>query len=390
MNKITVLLIAFMAAIGPLSTDIYLPGLPNIAVDLGTNASGGQLSLTACFLGLAIGQIIIGPWSDGVGRRKPAILSFLGFAITSFLCSTATSLPMFLLWRFVQGLAGAGCIVLARSIASDRFSGNELTRFIALLVLISSVVPIAGPIIGGFILEHFKWPYIFMLLTVAGVIGSIGVLWQLPETLPLEQRIEGGLKTSIHNMSTLWQNKAYRGYLLVQGFTAMGLFGYIGAAPFIMEEIYGLSPSEFSLFFGLGSASFALAAQISGRISKAFGEPQILKIGIGLGGLIGCGLLIASFIQPETPYLVGGLLLGLIFSCGINLPLSFSCGMNSHIGIAGSASGLLGVMAFLAGAIASPLVGLGGGHSMWPLAVLVMIVHGLAIVAMKQVPLDIQ
>lgn len=384
MNKITVLLIAFMAAIGPLSTDIYLPGLPNIAADLGTNASGGQLSLTACFLGLAIGQIIIGPWSDGVGRRKPAILSFLGFAITSFLCSTATTLPMFLLWRFLQGLAGAGCIVLARSIASDKFSGNELTRFISLLVLISSVVPIAGPIMGGFILEKYTWPYIFMLLTVAGAIGSVGVLWQLPETLPVEQRIEGGLKTSIHNMGLLWENTSYRGYLLVQGLTAMGLFGYIGAAPFIMEEIYGFSPSQFSIFFGIGSASFAAAAQLSGRISKAFGEPQILKIGIGLGGLIGCGLLLTSIWQPETPYVVAMLLIGLIFSCGITLPLSFSCGMNSHVGIAGSASGLLRVMSFLAGAIASPLVGLGGSHTMWPLAALVMVVHALAIVVMKR------
>ncbi len=101
MNKLVIVLVAFMAAIGPLSTDIYLPGLPEIARDLGTTASGGQLSLTACFIGLALGQVLIGPWSDEIGRRKPVMVSFVGFAIASFLCGTATSLPMFLLWRFV-------------------------------------------------------------------------------------------------------------------------------------------------------------------------------------------------------------------------------------------------------------------------------------------------
>lgn len=215
MNTFVIVLVVFMAAIGPLSTDIYLPGLPTIARDLGTTASGGQLSLTTCLIGLALGQVLIGPWSDGVGRRKPVMVSFIGFAIASFLCGTAATLTEFLVWRFVQGGAGAGCIVLSRSIASDTHKGNELTRFIALLVLITSVVPIAGPVIGGLILQYWNWEAIFLLLTACGIIGAVWSMAVLPETLPVERRLQGGLKESVRNMSALWNNRNYRGYFLV-------------------------------------------------------------------------------------------------------------------------------------------------------------------------------
>ncbi|MBS4914311.1 MAG: multidrug effflux MFS transporter [Veillonella sp.] len=383
MNKLVIVLIAFMASIGPLSTDIYLPGLPEIAHDLGTTASGGQLSLTACFIGLALGQVLVGPWSDEVGRRKPVMVSFIGFGLASFLCGTATSLPLFLLWRFVQGLAGAGCIVLSRSIAGDTHTGHELTRFISLLVLITSIVPIGGPVLGGIILTYAGWEAIFLLLTACGVLGAIWTLAGLPETLPPEARVEGGLKSSVQNMKALWQNESYRGYLLVQGFASMGLFGYIGASPFIMEGMYGFTPTEFSIFFGIGSAALALGAQIFGRLSQSLGEHAILWAGNIAGVVIGLFIAVLACIQPESPWFIMIALVLLIFSCGITLPLSFSSAMNAHKGVSGSASGLLGVISFLAGAVASPLVGIGGGHSMWPLALLIIAEHGASLMSMK-------
>lgn len=383
MSTFVIVLVAFMAAIGPLSTDIYLPGLPDIARDLGTTASGGQLSLTACFIGLALGQIVIGPWSDGIGRRRPVMVSFMGFALASFLCSTATSLPLFLLWRFVQGLAGAGCIVLSRSIACDTHKGNELTRFISLLVLITSIVPIAGPVVGGLILEYWNWGAIFLLLTLCGFIGAVWVMASLPETLPVEKRLQGGLKESLQNMGALWRNKNYRGYFLVQGFASMGLFGYIGASPFIMEGLYGFTPTQFSIFFGIGSGCLAIGAQLFGRLSKSIGERTVLWWGNVGGAALGILLLLLAAIEPHSPWFIMIALALVIFSCGCTLPLSFSCAMNAHKGVAGSASGWLGVISFLAGAVASPLVGIGGGHTMWPLAILVVAEHVASLVSMK-------
>lgn len=383
MNTFVIVLVVFMAAIGPLSTDIYLPGLPTIARDLGTTASGGQLSLTTCLIGLALGQVLIGPWSDGVGRRKPVMVSFIGFAIASFLCGTAATLTEFLVWRFVQGVAGAGCIVLSRSIASDTHKGNELTRFIALLVLITSVVPIAGPVIGGLILQYWNWEAIFLLLTACGIIGAVWSMAVLPETFPVERRLQGGLKESVRNMSALWNNRNYRGYFLVQGFASMGLFGYIGASPFIMEGLYGFTPTEFSIFFGVGAGCLALGAQIFGRISKSLGERTVLWWGNVGGAILGLILLVIAAIEPQSSWFIMIALAFVIFSCGCTLPLSFSSGMNAHKGMAGSASGWLGVISFLAGAVASPLVGIGGGHSMWPIAVLVVGEHVASLLSMK-------
>lgn len=383
MNIIVICLLGFMAAIGPLSTDIYIPGLPTIAYELGSTAAGVQLSLTACFIGLALGQVLMGPWSDEIGRRKPAIVSFGGFALASFLCATSGSLSMFLLWRFVQGVAGAGCIVLSRTIACDRYEGNQLTRFIALLVLIASIVPIAGPVLGGFVLQAFDWQAIFVLLGICGIIGTIWVLVSLPETLPKEQRITGGLSASLKGMKTLWNMPAYRGYLLVQGFASMGLFSYISGSPFILEEIYTLTPTEFSIFYGICSACLAISAQIFGRLCKSIGEDKVLWYGNVAGLLVGLLIVAVELIQPESPWAIMIILMLLISTCGITLPISFSSGVNSQQGLSGSASGLLGVISFLAGALAAPLVGLGGGHSMWPLAIIIVVEHIGSLLSMK-------
>lgn len=382
MNIIVICLLSFMAAIGPLSSDIYIPGLPEIAADLNTSASGVQLSLTACFLGLALGQIIMGPWSDEIGRRKPAIIAFPGFGIASFLCATATSLVMFLAWRFIQGVVGAGCIVLARAIVCDQYRGNELTRFIALLVLVSSIVPIAGPVVGGLILHAFNWESIFLLLGILGVVGALWVLVTLPETLALEDRVTGGLKASLEGMRALWNIHEYRGYLLVQGFASMGLFAYISSSPFIMEEIYTLTPTEFSIFFGICSGCLAISSQIFGRLCKSVGEETVLWYG-NIGGLVvGLLIVVVEMVRPASPGVIMLLLMLLVATCGITLPISFSGGVNSQKGLSGSASGLLGVISFLAGALAAPLVGLGGSQTMWPLAIIIVLEHVGSLVSM--------
>lgn len=383
MNIVVICLLGFMAAIGPLSTDIYIPGLPTIASELGSTAAGVQLSLTTCFIGLALGQVLMGPWSDEIGRKKPAIVSFGGFAIASFLCATSGSLGMFLFWRFVQGLAGAGCIVLARSIACDTYEGNKLTQFIALLVLIASVVPIAGPVLGGLILQAFDWQAIFIVLGICGVIGAVWTMVSLPETLAPEQRITGGLSASLKGMKTLWNIPQYRGYLLIQGFASMGLFAYISGSPFILEEIYTLTPTEFSIFFGICSACLAISAQVFGRLCKTVGEDKILWYGNVAGLFVGFLIILVEVMQPESPWMIMIVLMLLISTCGITLPLSFSGGVNSQKGLSGSASGLLGVISFLAGALAAPLVGLGGGHSMWALAIIIVVEHIGSLISMK-------
>lgn len=381
--KLVTILIAVLAAMGPLSTDVYLPGLPAMAIELHSSVSQMQLSMTTAFLGLALGQIVIGPWSDQVGRKKPVIISMVGFGVASFGCSWATSLESLLVWRFVQGICGAGGIVLSRAMAGDMYRGQDLTQFMALLMLINSVVPIGGPVLGGVIISLYDWQKVFELLTLVGIALALFSLWKLPETLGVNHRVTGGIVTSLQSMGTLWRQKTFRGYLLAQGFASMALFGYISSSPFILQDMYGLSSLMYSICFGIGSATLGVVAQISARINKRYDVRTQLLFGIKMGLVIGVLLMVAAVVKPLHPIYMIVLLILIAASCGFTLPMSFVGAMNVQSGSAGSASGLLGVISFLAGAIASPLVGLGGSTTIWPLALVILGAHALAWKFMK-------
>lgn len=377
MNLVTIL-IAVLAAMGPLSTDVYLPGLPAMAIELQSSVSQMQLSMTTAFLGLALGQIVIGPWSDQVGRKMPVITSMIGFAVASLGCSMATSLESLLVWRFIQGFCGTGGIVLSRAMAGDMYRGQDLTKFMALLMLINSVVPIGGPVLGGIIISLYDWQKVFDLLTLVGIGLAVVSLWKLPETLAVDHRVTGGIVTSLQSMGALWQQKAFRGYLLAQGFASMALFGYISSSPFILQDMYGLSSLMYSVCFGIGSATLGVVAQISARINKRYDVRTQLLFGIKLGLVVGVLLMVAAVVKPVQSIYMIVLLILITASCGFTLPMSFVGAMNVQTGNAGSASGLLGVVSFLAGAIASPLVGLGGSSTIWPLALVIFGAHVLA------------
>lgn len=381
MNLVTIL-IAVLAAMGPLSTDVYLPGLPAMAIELQSSVSQMQLSMTTAFLGLALGQIVIGPWSDQVGRKMPVITSMIGFAVASLGCSMATSLESLLMWRFIQGFCGTGGIVLSRAMAGDMYRGQDLTKFMALLMLINSVVPIGGPVLGGIIISLYDWQKVFDLLTLVGIGLAVVSLWKLPETLAVDHRVTGGIVTSLQSMGALWQQKAFRGYLLAQGFASMALFGYISSSPFILQDMYGLSSLMYSVCFGIGSATLGVVAQISARINKRYDVRTQLLFGIKLGLVVGVLLMVAAMVKPVQSIYMIVLLILITASCGFTLPMSFVGAMNVQTGNAGSASGLLGVVSFLAGAIASPLVGLGGSSTIWPLALVIFGAHVLSFLFM--------
>ncbi len=179
-----VLLLGSLTAFGPLSLDMYLPALPFVAEDMQTTTSLAQLSLTACLLGLAIGQLIFGPLSDIKGRRKPLVITLVIYAIASLLCALSPSIWVFIGLRFVQGLTGAAGIVIARASARDMYSGKELTKFVALLALVNGAAPILAPISGGVILNFASWNRVFIILSIIGLIMFLSVLFFLPETLP--------------------------------------------------------------------------------------------------------------------------------------------------------------------------------------------------------------
>ena len=378
------LLLGMMAAFGPLCTDTYLPSLPALAADLNISTATTQLTITACLLGMALGQLFVGPISDSTGRRKPLFMALIFFTLASICCAAAKTGNSFIALRFAQGLGGAGGIVLARAMACDLFRGPELTNFMSLLMAVNGIAPITGPLLGGWLASLSGWPLIFYFLTGFGVLLIVLSAVGLPETLPETMRREGGLSASWKAMGELLRQKPFMCYVGVQGFTMGGFFGYVAASPFVLQGMYGISPQGYSVIFGCNALSVMFVALATARLARRFGEARLLQIGNTLRCAACLGVLAVTVIAPASPL---PLLAGLFFMIalqGMTLPTSFTLGISAQNVGAGTASGILGVAVFIFGACTSPLVGLAGGDTAVPLG-LVSACTGLAAAVLGQV-----
>lgn len=231
-----------LVAFGPLSLDMYLPALPLLSEDMQTSTSMVQLSLTACLVGLSVGQLFAGPISDVRGRRIPLLIGLLIYAVSSMLCAVAPSIWTFVLLRFVQGLAGAAGIVIARAMVRDMYEGSEMTKFFALLMLVNGVAPIAAPIFGSQLLHFTTWEGVFVVLCLIGVMMFFVVMFGLPETLPLERRSKAGITHTLSTFGRLIKDRTFMGYAMAQGLITAAMFAYIAGSPFVLQDIFGVSP----------------------------------------------------------------------------------------------------------------------------------------------------
>ncbi|EHD20811.1 MULTISPECIES: multidrug effflux MFS transporter [Brenneria] len=371
------LVLGFLAALGPLCTDLYLPALPELTADLSSSTAAAQLSLTAGLLGLGAGQLIFGPLSDKLGRRRPLLFSLLIFLAASLWCALAQDINHLIAARLIQGMAGAGGAVLSRAVARDLYSGHELTRFFALLMLINGLAPILAPVMGGAMLNIMNWRGIFFALSAIAVLLLLLSALRLPETLEPHRRVTGGVASLLASLGSLLTQRQFMGLCLAQGFAGAGMFAYIGASPFVLQEIYQLSPQMFSLCFAINGVGLICAAQISVRLSRHWGEMRILKLGLLIAAVSSLLLLLAAALQAPLVWLLIPLFFTIII-IGIVGPSASALAMQSQGDKAGSASALLGVSMFTLGAISVPLTGL-HGMSALSMALTIVVCYALAI-----------
>ncbi|WP_434751449.1 multidrug effflux MFS transporter [Paenibacillus amylolyticus] len=364
------LILGTLSAFGPLSLDMYLPALPTLAEEFGSSTSYAQLSLTACMIGLALGQLLAGPLSDVRGRRIPLIVGLVLYTIASVLCLVSPTMGSFVALRFIQGLAGAAGIVISRAVVRDVYEGPELTRFFSLLMLVNGVAPIAAPIIGGQILTYTSWRGVFILLSLIGVLALLAVIFGLGETLPAQKRSSGGLRQTLLTFGRIARNRQFMGYALTQGFAAAGMFAYISGSPFVLQKIYGVSPQLFSICFAINGAGIILASQIAGRLAGKVSETRLLIAGLLTAAAGGTSLLIAILAGGGLITVLIPLFL-VVSSVGLINTASFALAMADQAKSAGSASALIGVMTFLLGGLVAPLVGLGGEHTAVPMGIVI-------------------
>lgn len=363
-----VLILGGLTALGPLSTDMYLPSLPSVSHDLGATMSLTQITLTACILGLAVGQVIAGPVSDARGRRWPLLTGIAVFALTSLLCLVAPNVAVLTALRFVQGFAGAAGIVMALAIARDLYSGVTLARGISLLMTVNFLAPIIAPVLGGQLLRFASWHGVFVTLTGVGVVFLLASAFGLRETLPAERRQRGGIAATVRAFRALLVDRRFTGYALTSSFAFAAGIVYISVSPFILESIYGLSPQIFGLVFGINAVGLAIMAQVSARLAGRVSPRTLLTWGVAAIAIAATALLL---VVPSGMGLSGILpsLFVLTASLGFIAPNAAALALaNVDTGTAGSASALLGVLQFSVGAVVAPLVGLGGTTTAVPMA----------------------
>lgn len=371
------LLLGSLALLGPFTIDMYLPSFPTIVKEYNTSASFVQISLTTCLLGLGLGQLIIGPMSDVQGRRKPMLIFLVLYLLASLTCAIAPNIYTFIGARFVQGFAAAGGLVISRAVVRDVYSGRELTKFFALLMLVSNLGPIIAPIAGGGILAVTNWTGVFFVLACVGLVLFLTVAWKLEESLPEENRVPSNFAQILKNFGSLLRDRQFAGYALTQGFIIAGIFAYVSGIPFVYQNIYGVSPQGFSLLFGLNGVALIIGSQLVGRYSDVISEKGFLKFGLLLSNLAGLLLLTALLLKAPLIAVVIPIFF-LVASIGIIATTSFTLAMESQGHIAGSASALLGLLPFILGSLTAPLVGIAGEYTAIPMGVVIFLASFLA------------
>jgi MFS transporter, DHA1 family, multidrug resistance protein len=363
-----IVVLGALSAFGPLSIDMYLPGLPSMSHDLSASASAAQLTVTACLIGLGVGQLLAGPVSDALGRRPVLLVGLAAYVVASLACAAAPTVWALVAVRFVQGLAGAVGIVLARAIVRDGEAGAALARTYAVLFAINSVAPVLAPIVGGQLLHVTDWRGVFVVLAGVGVL-LLAAGWRfVSETLAPALRRRGGVHDALASARALLAQRQFVGCVLCGAFAYGAMFAYIAGSPFVLQEIHGVSPQGFSLLFALNATGILVASRIGARLVGRVGTTRVLAMGMHVC-LAGALVVLVAVLGDLG---LAALLVGLFFcvaSVGMVVPNAAALAMAGHPSIAGTASALFGLAGFGLGGLVAPLVGVGGAHDATPMAV---------------------
>lgn len=367
---IFVIILGALTAIGALSIDMFLPGLPEIKNDFHTTTSNAQLTLSLFMIGLALGNLFAGPISDATGRKKPLWISMFIYTLASLGIVFVTNIEIMIALRFIKGVTGGAASVISRAIASDMYKGKELTKFLSLLMLVNGVAPVIAPAIGGVILSLAVWRMVFIILTVFGILMVIGSLTKVPESLQDDEKDSDGIKEMFKNFKHLLETPKFVLPMLIQGFSFIMLFTYISASPFIIQKIYGMSALQFSIMFAAIGITLIISSQLVGVLVDRIERRQLLKI-VTYIQVLGVVIVAITLLNHLSFWiLVIGFII-LVAPVTAVASLGFSIAMDESTRGRGSASSLLGLVQFLLGGLMSSLVNVMGEHNVIPYVVII-------------------
>jgi DHA1 family bicyclomycin/chloramphenicol resistance-like MFS transporter len=375
-----VLVLGALSAIGPLTIDTYLPALPELSRQLGATDAQAQATITGLLIGLGFGQLVIGPLSDSIGRRKPLLAGLVLHAGMSVLCALAPSIGVLTVTRTLQGFAGAAVAVVSMAVVRDLFSGIRAAQLLSRLVLVLGVAPILAPSLGSALLALTSWRGIFVVLAVIALGMLVLAFLALPETLPVERRRPVSATGSLRAYGSLFRDRLFIVMVLVAGLMFATLFAYISGAPFVLQDLYGMTPQQFGLAFSANAVGMIAMTQINPWLVKRYSPVSVLSFGVLLAGAGAVTLLVLMLLGVDGWFAFMAPLFFVISAAGLSFPNAPAIALNRHGESAGTAAALLGASQFMIGGAIAPLVGVFANGTPVPMAAIMVGTTGLAAV----------
>ncbi len=351
-----IILLGALTALGPFTIDLYLPAFPVLQEDFRTSAAAIQLTLTGTMIGFALGQLIVGPLSDKVGRRLPLLLVTALHVLASIAAALAPSLELLSVARVAMGMGAAAGGVVAMAIVRDLFGGRRLVVMLSRLALVSGVAPVVAPLIGSALLSVMSWRGIFVVLAIYGAVMLVSAIALVPETLPRARRQDRGADTVLQRYKSVFSDRVFVGVLIIGGMTFSGLFSYLSASSFLFQETYAFDAQQYGLLFAVNSIGLVIGVQTASRLAARFGPQWVLAFSTAT-------LLVAATAIIITDQMGLGLwgtivpLFVFMTACGFTFPCTQVLALDRHGKAAGTAASILGACNFGIAGLISPIVG---------------------------------
>lgn len=374
------LILGALSAFAPMSIDMYLPSLPALQHDFGAGTAAAQLTLSAFFLGLAVGQALYGPLADRHGRRPPLLAGITLYVAASLGCALASSIEALAALRFLQAMGGCAGVVIARAVVRDLFDPQAAARMLSLLMLVMGVAPILAPLAGGAILLWAGWRWIFVALALFGLACLLGVVTGLAETRPA-QTVRPGFAGSLRLFAKLARDRRFIGPALTGALAQAGMFAYISGSPFVFIQVHGVPAQHYGWLFGLNALGIIGGSQLNRWLLRRHDAARILRVANGVTAACGLALLAVVWSTPGSLPLLLVPLFGYVASLGFSYANAAALAMAPFGHHAGSASALLGTVQFGAAAVAGIAVGRLHDGTAMPMAATIAVCGLLALAA---------
>lgn len=351
------LMLAALCATGPLGIDMYLPSIPDMAVALGSSEGAIQLSLMAFFVGLMLGQLAYGPLSDKLGRKPLIAAGLLVFVLGSIGCAMAQTVEQLHALRFVQGLGGSIGMVIAFAIVKDAFSGPAFGKMVSIILAVLGISPVAAPMIGSALQALDSWHSIFWAQAVYGVVVALVLMAFLPETRKPEDRAQVQLGQTLHNYVRILKDMRFLPFALALCVAQAGFFAYIAGSASVFISEFGLSPTQYSLLFGVNALGLVAASILTPVMHKRVGVQATFNR-MNLADLIVMALTVAYLLAGgEQMWVLCVALFVVVTLLGFIMPTGSQLALMHQRQLSGTASALMGSMQFAFGAAVSAITG---------------------------------